>query len=49
LCPCHNSTFSIEGEVLTGPSPRALDRYETKIQGEKLLLGAVQKSAEVRS
>jgi menaquinol-cytochrome c reductase iron-sulfur subunit len=48
LCPCHNSTFSIEGEVLTGPSPRALDRYETKIEGEKLLLGAVRNSAEMR-
>jgi menaquinol-cytochrome c reductase iron-sulfur subunit len=48
LCPCHNSTFSIEGEVLTGPSPRALDRYETKIEGENLLLGAVRNSAEIR-
>lgn len=44
LCPCHASTFSIEGEVLTGPAPRALDRFEVKVEGEKLLLGPVQKS-----
>ncbi|MSO23860.1 MAG: Rieske (2Fe-2S) protein [Acidobacteria bacterium] len=44
LCPCHNSTFSIEGEVLTGPAPRALDRYEIKVEGEKLFLGAVRNS-----
>ncbi|MDX2153891.1 MAG: ubiquinol-cytochrome c reductase iron-sulfur subunit [Bryobacteraceae bacterium] len=42
LCPCHTSTFSPEGEVLTGPAPRALDRYETKLQGSKLLLGKIR-------
>jgi len=39
LCPCHASRFSIEGDVLSGPSPRPLDRYEVKVEGEKLLLG----------
>ena len=24
LCPCHASTFSIEGDVLSGPAPRSL-------------------------
>jgi menaquinol-cytochrome c reductase iron-sulfur subunit len=46
LCPCHTSTFSIDGDVLSGPSPRPLDRYETKIEGDKLLLGPVRKSTE---
>jgi menaquinol-cytochrome c reductase iron-sulfur subunit len=39
LCPCHNSLFSISGKVMGGPAPRPLDRYETKVEGHKLLLG----------
>ena len=44
VCPCHTSAFSIDGRVLTGPAPRALDRYETKVEGGKLLLGPVKKA-----
>jgi len=39
LCPCHASTFSIEGAVLTGPAPRPLDRLETRVEGARLWLG----------
>jgi menaquinol-cytochrome c reductase iron-sulfur subunit len=39
LCPCHNSLFAIDGHVIGGPAPRGLDRYETKIDGKKLLIG----------
>jgi menaquinol-cytochrome c reductase iron-sulfur subunit len=42
VCPCHNSLFSIDGKVLGGPAPRPLDRYTTKIDGNKLLLGPVE-------
>ena len=41
LCPCHNSVFSLEGKVLAGPAPRALDRYQAKVTEGKLLLGPV--------
>lgn len=41
VCPCHNSLFSIDGKVLGGPAPRPLDRYQTKIQGNQLLLGPI--------
>ena len=39
LCPCHTSTFGLDGKVLTGPAPRPLDRYSTKVENGKLLLG----------
>lgn len=28
LCPCHDAKFGTQGEVLDGPPPRALDRYD---------------------
>lgn len=30
LCPCHDAKFSMEGEVLDGPPPRALDVYDER-------------------
>lgn len=45
LCPCHTSTFSIDGKVLSGPAPRPLDRYVTRIEQGKILIGTeIQKS-----
>jgi menaquinol-cytochrome c reductase iron-sulfur subunit len=44
VCPCHNSVFALDGKVLDGPAPRPLDRYQTKIQGNRLLLGPVRQS-----
>ena len=46
LCPCHTSVFSIDGKVLSGPAPRPLDRYETKIDGSKLMIGRLRQSTE---
>jgi menaquinol-cytochrome c reductase iron-sulfur subunit len=45
LCPCHTSTFSIDGKVLSGPAPRPLDRFVTKIDQGKILIGTeIQKA-----
>jgi len=45
ICPCHNSVFSIDGSVLEGPAPRPLDRFQTKVEGNKLMLGPIQTSS----
>lgn len=45
LCPCHTSIFSIDGKVITGPAPRPLDRFDTKIASGKLQLGALREQA----
>jgi menaquinol-cytochrome c reductase iron-sulfur subunit len=47
LCPCHTSTFDIDGKVLSGPAPRPLDRYQVKVEGTKLLIGELQKPENV--
>jgi len=46
ICPCHASLFSIEGKVLSGPAPRPLDRFDLKIEGNRLLLGSLRQQQE---
>jgi menaquinol-cytochrome c reductase iron-sulfur subunit len=43
ICPCHNSIFAVDGQVISGPAPRPLDRYESKVEGTHLLLGRLEK------
>jgi menaquinol-cytochrome c reductase iron-sulfur subunit len=38
FCPCHNAAFDKDGEVLTGPPPRALDQYEVKVEDDQLFV-----------
>jgi menaquinol-cytochrome c reductase iron-sulfur subunit len=44
LCPCHTSTFSVDGRVTGGPAPRPLDRYQVKLEGNRVLLGQIERS-----
>jgi menaquinol-cytochrome c reductase iron-sulfur subunit len=36
ICPCHISVFDIEGNVLSGPAPRPLDRLPIKEERGRL-------------
>lgn len=40
VCPCHASSFAPDGTVLGGPAPRPLDRYVSRVESGKLLLGS---------
>ena len=45
VCPCHNSVFSVDGKVQEGPAPRPPDRYQTRIEGSKVLIGPLVTSS----
>jgi Rieske Fe-S protein len=45
ICPCHNGHFSIDGEVISGPPPRPLDVYATKIEDGLLYINPIPKEA----
>jgi menaquinol-cytochrome c reductase iron-sulfur subunit len=49
ICPCHNSFFAIDGKLISGPAPRPLDRYLTKIDGSKLLLGELRQAGDTKA
>lgn len=49
-CPCHESFFELDGRVISGPAPRAMDELETRIvdgrvevKFEKFKIGTAEK------
>lgn len=38
FCPCHNGVFDKDGSVVSGPPPRPLDRFETKVESGVLFI-----------
>jgi menaquinol-cytochrome c reductase iron-sulfur subunit len=39
ICPCHGGVYNVEGKVAGGPPVRPLDRYYTRIRGNRVQLG----------
>ncbi len=40
VCPCHSATFSSAGAVVKGPADEALKTYQTKVEGNVILVKA---------
>lgn len=38
FCPCHNGVFDKDGNVVSGPPPRPLDRYEVTIDNGQIYI-----------
>ena len=43
LCPCHTGVFDIDGNVVSGPPPRPLDRFEVRIVSGEIEIGKLNK------
>ena len=37
-CPCHNGVFAKDGSVVSGPPPRPLDTFESKVEDGVLFI-----------
>jgi menaquinol-cytochrome c reductase iron-sulfur subunit len=40
ICPCHGGVYGFQGEVTGGPPVRPLDRFYTKVERGRVLVGA---------
>ncbi|MGC8878788.1 MAG: ubiquinol-cytochrome c reductase iron-sulfur subunit [Anaerolineae bacterium] len=38
VCPCHDGIFDREGNVVSGPPPRPMDRFKTKVENGQLFI-----------
>lgn len=43
VCPCHNAYYDVNGGIISGPQPRPLDTYETKIEEGNLFIHFVER------
>jgi hypothetical protein len=39
VCPCHGGVYGYQGEVIGGPPVRPLDRFYTKVENGRVLVG----------
>lgn len=37
-CACHNGTFDLNGQVISGPPPRPLEAYQVNVRGDEIVV-----------
>lgn len=37
-CPCHGGLYDVDGSVVAGPPPRALDELPTRLEGTRVMV-----------
>lgn len=45
LCPCHGGSFDVQGDVLSGPPPRPMIQYETRVVDGEVQVGRLAPGA----
>ncbi len=40
ICPCHAGIFDLEGNVVSGPPPKPLQKFAVRVEGDNLVIGA---------
>jgi Rieske Fe-S protein len=41
VCPCHGGSFDTDGDVTSGPPPHPMFRYEVRLDGGAVVIGAL--------
>jgi len=39
ICPCHAGTFDLQGNVISGPPPKPLERFSVIVMGDNVVVG----------
>lgn len=39
ICPCHAGMFDLEGNVISGPPPKPLQKFAVRVEGDNLVIG----------
>jgi len=47
-CPCHESAFTLEGEVRGGPAPRGMDPLETRVRDGHVEVRFIRYRAQIK-
>jgi Rieske Fe-S protein len=38
VCPCHNAIFDYNGNIVSGPAPLPLERFEVDVRDNKVMV-----------